>query len=354
MFGMSQQQQVALIQQMAQLQLMNQAAGIQKNPNQIQSGLQPMTFPNMPGYVVIPQNQLAQLQQLQEQQLRQQLQQQQDQIKKYENETKQMLKQNNKQQQATSKQSKSAVSNQSVQPRALPKRVLVTRVPAHLKTVEQLADVFYPYGIISEIQIFKEKSQLPSSLIEIIEKVDPRPNSMPSATVEFETSQAAKFAVSIMRKREKQLQFRVALLKGDGVDEKHCHNYDKFSKMSKKKNSDVCSIMSSDAEHISSGYESSCSKSSANQMNRNRQQISHRSITSSPPSESSLPESEGDYDTFSDSNSDSNHNKGNKLGPIAPPPVKKIQKKIQPQKMKKNLKHQPVSQFAKYRSQQKQ
>merc|ERR1712062_116314 len=64
MFGMSQQQQVALIQQMAQLQLMNQAAGIQKNPNQIQSGLHPMTFPNMPGYVVIPQNQLAQLQQL--------------------------------------------------------------------------------------------------------------------------------------------------------------------------------------------------------------------------------------------------------------------------------------------------
>merc|ERR1712079_819298 len=121
--------------------------------NQIQSGLQPMTFPNMPGYVVIPQNQLAQLQQLQEQQLRQQLQQQQDQIKKYEH--------------ATNKQSKSAVNNQSVQPRALPKRVLVTRVPAHLKTVEQLADVFYPYGIISEIQIFKEKSQLPSSLIEI-------------------------------------------------------------------------------------------------------------------------------------------------------------------------------------------
>jgi len=38
MFGMSQQQQVALIQQMAQLQLMNQAAGIQKTPNQMQQG----------------------------------------------------------------------------------------------------------------------------------------------------------------------------------------------------------------------------------------------------------------------------------------------------------------------------
>jgi hypothetical protein len=81
MFGMSQQQQVALIQQMAQLQLMN---GMQQK----QPGMQPMTFPNMPGYVVIPQNQLAQLQQLQEQHLRAQLQQQQDQIKKYENETK--------------------------------------------------------------------------------------------------------------------------------------------------------------------------------------------------------------------------------------------------------------------------
>ena len=60
-----------------------------------------MTFPQMPGYVVIPQNQLAQLQQLQEQALRQQLQQQQDQIKKYENETKQLL---NKQQNQTSNQ----------------------------------------------------------------------------------------------------------------------------------------------------------------------------------------------------------------------------------------------------------
>jgi hypothetical protein len=354
MFGMSQQQQVALIQQMAQLQLMNQAAGIQKTPNQMQQGIQTMAFPNMPGYVVIPQNQLAQLQQLQEQQLRQQLQQQQDQIKKYENETKHMLKQqqNNTQNNKVAPV-KSLKTVQTVQPRALPKRVLVTRVPAHLKTVEQLADVFYPYGIISEIQIFKEKSQLPQNLIDIIEKVDPRPNSMPAATVEFETSQAAKFAVSIMRKREKQLQFRVALLKGDGVDEKHCHNYDKFSKMSKKKNSDVCSILSSDAEHISSGYESSCSKSSANR-NSTRQQMSHRSMTSSPPSESSLPESEGDYDTFSDSNSDSNHAKANKLGPIAPPTVKKTQKKVAPQKMKKSLKHQPVSQFAKYRSQQKQ
>jgi hypothetical protein len=177
--------------------------------------------------------------------------------------------------------------------RSLPKRVLVTRLPVHLKTVENLADVFYPYGIISEIQIFKDKCTTPSNLLEIIEKVDPRIQSMPAATVEFETSQAAKFAVSIMRKREKQLQFRVALLKGDGVDEKHCHNY---VKPSKKKSSDVSSVMSSDAEHVSSGYESSCSKSSANRQKMHRQ---------TPPSESSLPESE-DYDTFSDSNSDSN------------------------------------------------
>ena len=37
MFGMSQQQQVALIQQMAQLQLMN---GMQKNPSNIAGGKQ--------------------------------------------------------------------------------------------------------------------------------------------------------------------------------------------------------------------------------------------------------------------------------------------------------------------------
>jgi len=324
---MSQQQQVALIQQMAQLQLMNgmqQQQQQQSKPNSIQ----PMTFPNMPGYVVIPQNQLAQLQQLQEQHLRQQLQQQQDQIKKYENETKHLVKQSQVQ---SEKKSKKQQPNAQVQSRSLPKRVLVTRLPLHLKTVEQLADVFYPYGIISEIQIFKEKSQCPLNLIDIIEKVDPRlQQSYPAATVEFETSQAAKFAVSIMRKREKQLQFRVALLKGDGVDEKHCHNY---VKPMKKKNSDTISVLSSDAEHISSGYESSCSKSSAR---RQRQ---------APPSESSLPESEGDYDTFSDSNSDSN--RPNKLGPIAPPPRKNTQ---QHKKMVKKGNKQPVSQFAKYRS----
>lgn len=124
--------------------------------------------------------------------------------------------------------------------------------------------------------------------------------------------------------------YSVALLKGDGVDEKHCHNY---VKPTKKKNSDTISVLSSDAEHISSGYESSCSKSSAR---RQRQ---------TPPSESSLPESEGDYDTFSDSNSDSN--RPNKLGPIAPPPRKNTQ---QHKKMVKKGNKQPVSQFAKYRS----
>jgi hypothetical protein len=183
MFGMSQQQQVALIQQMAQLQLMQN--GMQKSPNGMSSGIQPMTFPNMPGYVVIPQNQLAQLQQLQEQHLRQQLQQQQDQIKKYENETKQLIKQN---QNSTNQSTKSKPSKNQMNPspptqqRSLPKRVLVTRVPNHLKTVETLADVFYPYGIISEIQIFKEKSQIPANLIDIIEKVDPRQSAMPAGS----------------------------------------------------------------------------------------------------------------------------------------------------------------------------
>jgi hypothetical protein len=348
MFGMSQQQQVALIQQMAQLQLMN---GMQKaSPSNIGGGIQPLTFPQMPGYVVIPQNQLAQLQQLQEQALRQQLQQQQDQIKKYENETKQLLNkqqnqttnQNNKNQKISKSTNQIAGGHNGGQQRSLPKRVLVTRVPNHLKTVETLADVFYPYGIISEIQIFKEKSQIPANLVDIIEKVDPRQSNMPAATVEFETSQAAKFAVSIMRKREKQLLFRVALLKGDGVDEKHCHNYVKPTKKVKGQ-SDASSVLSSDAEHISSGYESSCSKSSGARKHQNL----HRA---SPPSESSLPESE-DYDTYSDSNSDSN-SKTNKHGPIAPPMGQKRNqtngKKIQ---IKKTLK-QPVSQFAKYRNNQ--
>ena len=58
--------------------------------------------------------------------------------------------------------------------------MLVTKIPAHISTVEALADVFYPYGIISEIQIFKDRAQITPGLEEIIDKVDPRQNAMPA------------------------------------------------------------------------------------------------------------------------------------------------------------------------------
>jgi len=219
---LNQQQQMALL-QMAQLQM------AQMN-NLKAPGSQPlsMVIPGAGQYVLVPQNQLQQMQQFQDAQLRNFHQQtEMSDISKRENDRLLVRPLAKPLQKQPVKQTAKPQGNKG-QPRALPKRVLVTNLPSHIKTVEALADVFYPYGIISEIQIFKDKNQMTDSLVEIIGKVDPRINATPAATVEFETSQAAKFAVSIMRKREKQLQFRVALLKGDTVDEKHCHNYQKM------------------------------------------------------------------------------------------------------------------------------
>lgn len=249
---MTQQQQIALLQQMAQMQM------AQMGNQQSQSPLN-MMMPGGGQYVLVPQSQLAQIQQFQEAQLRQQMAQQQ----MLPNLESDFIKSNTprspiqRPQNTFEKISKNSNQGQKNQPKGLPKRVLVTKLPPHIKTVEALADVFYPYGIISEIQIFKNPSQISFEMSKIIEKVDPRPNAMPAATVEFETSQAAKFAVSIMRKREKQLQFRVALLKGDGVDEKHCHNYQKVRRPSITK-----SIVGSETDNFSSSGYDSCSMKS--------------------------------------------------------------------------------------------
>ena len=61
----------------------------------------------------------------------------------------------------------------------------MTKIPAHISTVEALADVFYPYGIISEIQIFKDRTQITPGLEEIIDKVDPRQNAMPAGNLQL-------------------------------------------------------------------------------------------------------------------------------------------------------------------------
>lgn len=382
---MNQQQQMALLQQMAQLQMAQLG-----NMKPAQPSSQPlsMVIPGAGQFVLVPQTQLHQMQQFQDAQLRQQmsanqmqhqmsdqmsdmgsmdirsmereLQKQQISAAKFQQQQKQPemppRMQNNMQnniqrpKQHIKSQTKIHVSasgkpmSQKVQPRALPKRVLVTKLPPHIKTVETLADVFYPYGIISEIQIFKDRSQLTPGLADIIAKVDPRQNATPAATVEFETSQAAKFAVSIMRKREKQLQFRVALLKGDSVDEKHCHNYQKPARR-------VSSVGSNKAESgaetdtlSSSGYDTCSLKSESPRP--------HESMVK-PPSESSsdcyndhcIME---DFENLSVSTHSGEHmidqNAPRNLGPIAPPKTKKV---------KNSAKTGKLSQFrANYRGQQ--
>jgi hypothetical protein len=65
-------------------------------------------------------------------------------------------------------------------PKALPKRILVTKLPAHVRTIETITEQFYPYGIISEVQIFKEAAHVPKQLMEELKKVDNRVGALPA------------------------------------------------------------------------------------------------------------------------------------------------------------------------------
>lgn len=185
--------------------------------------------------------------------------------------------------------------NTKIMPKALPKRILVTKLPAHVRTMETITEQFYPYGIISEVQIFKEAAHVPKQLMEELKKVDNRVGALPAALVEFETSQAAKFAVSIMRKREKTLQFRVALMKGDTVDPKHItpnqlNSTQKFYSANRRC-SEALSTSLSDDMMSSSGYDTCSSIKSESPQPRD---VAHNSSGSchdfgpigSPPSNS--------------------------------------------------------------------
>jgi len=171
-------------------------------------------------------------------------------------------------------------------PKALPKRILVTKLPAHVRTIETITEQFYPYGIISEVQIFKEAAHVPKQLMEELKKVDNRVGALPAALVEFETSQAAKFAVSIMRKREKTLQFRVALMKGDTVDPKHISQTNSSQNLNQKfynnspnrRCSEALSVSLSDDMMSSSGYDTCSSIKSESPQPRD---VAHNSNGSS-------------------------------------------------------------------------
>ena len=65
-------------------------------------------------------------------------------------------------------------------PKALPKRILVTKLPPHVRTMEAITEAFYPYGIISEVQIFKEPAHVPKQLMEELKKVDNRMGALPA------------------------------------------------------------------------------------------------------------------------------------------------------------------------------
>lgn len=243
-----QQQQLAqlLAQQMAQLQLANL-----KNQPQAQM---PMMIPGAGQYILVPQNQLINSMN--------------SKPNKSQNKSKGMKVADSIKIDAdyfeTSSNSNSNQSHQNSKsaknmPKALPKRILVTKLPAHVRTMETITEQFYPYGIISEVQIFKEAAHVPKQLMEELKKVDNRVGALPAALVEFETSQAAKFAVSIMRKREKTLQFRVALMKGDSVDPKHItpstHNAPQKFYNANRRCSEALSVSLSDDMMSSSGYD---------------------------------------------------------------------------------------------------
>lgn len=345
---LSQQQQMALLQQMAQMQ-MAQLGNMKSSGNQPLS----MMIPGAGQFVLVPQNQIQQIQQYQDAHMRQQMHASHPEVNEFNLErelanarpdiARAMLNnQRTKQPKPLPKngnQVNGKPNSQKNQPKALPKRVLVTKLPNHIKTVEALAEVFYPYGIISEIQIFKDRSQLTSGLVEIIAKVDPRQNSMPAATVEFETSQAAKFAVSIMRKREKQLQFRVALLKGDSVDEKHCHNYQKGARRPQ-----MSSKAESGAEtdnHSSSGYDTCSLKSESPRPNEEKAASESGVSSADYYNDHCILE---DFENMSLTGAQMSRN----LGPIAPP-----KHQMKHNKMRSDKKVGQLSRFrATYKSQQ--
>lgn len=94
--------------------------------------------------------------------------------------------------------------------------VILTDLPPQLRSMQNLATFFHPYGEVSQIQIFAPKDEMPANILKFTGNTEL--SNGYSALVEFLTARVAKFVVGVLRKRLRQLNFRVGLVK-PGLEE---------------------------------------------------------------------------------------------------------------------------------------
>lgn len=98
------------------------------------------------------------------------------------------------------------------------RRILAINLPANCQTIEQVTSVFHPYGDVTVVRVLKPGKNLPSEIKAWCRKI-PDLGRTCCALVDFETARAAKFAVHVLRQREKDVGFRCGLLKR-GLEDK--------------------------------------------------------------------------------------------------------------------------------------
>lgn len=97
------------------------------------------------------------------------------------------------------------------------KRVIAINLPPNLHTIESVTTIFYPYGEVLLVRVLRPLKTLPFDLKQFQPKV-PDLGKTVCAIIEYEGSDAAKFAVNTLRQRTKELGFRLALLE-NGAEE---------------------------------------------------------------------------------------------------------------------------------------
>merc|ERR1711990_1315190 len=98
------------------------------------------------------------------------------------------------------------------------KRVIAVNLPEDLQTIESVTSTFYPYGEILLARVLRPNKQLPFDLKQFQAKIPDLGRSV-CAIIEFESAQAAKFAVETLKFRTQELKFRLALLEPGAEEE---------------------------------------------------------------------------------------------------------------------------------------
>jgi len=119
------------------------------------------------------------------------------------------------QQQASAQQAQQQRRAQKAKPI---KRVIAVNLPEDLQTIESVTSTFYPYGEILLARVLRPNKPLPFDLKQFQSKIPDLGRSV-CAIIEFESAQAAKFAVDTLKFRTQELKFRLALLEAGAEEE---------------------------------------------------------------------------------------------------------------------------------------